>query len=75
MENDFRNIPTGATEFTAYDLMCTILDINEAIEANKTKMGTEYDAELCKTNQMLAKTREIIISLMKEHIVVMGARF
>ena len=75
MEDDFREIPIGASEFTAYDLMCTILDINEVIEANKVKMGAEYDAELCKTNKVLAKTRELIISLMKEHVIVMGVRF
>jgi len=63
------------TEYTAYDLMCTILDINEAIEANKVKMGTEFDETICKTNKVLSKTREIIVSLMKEHVIVMGARF
>lgn len=73
--NDYRQTPISQTEFTSYDLMCTILDINEAIEANKVKMGAEYDAELCKTNKVLAKTREIIVSLMKEHVIVMGVRF
>ena len=73
--DDYRQRPASQTEFTAYDLMGTILDINEAIEANKIKMGAEYDAELCKTNKVLAKTREIIISLMKEHVIVMGVRF
>ena len=42
------------------------------MEVLKNKMGGQYDAELCRVNELLNTDRELCVALMKHAIVVSG---
>lgn len=63
---------------SAYEGMCSILDINETIEALKEKNSSNTpDLALCKATELLAKYRSVISELMMQTEILKreGERF